>query len=108
MKNKALVVGALGVVGRGLLNYLTRLDEWDTVALSRRPVDDEFNVPSVSIDLLDIDECRRKLPALTHVTHIFYVAYAPRSTHAEEVAPNLLMLHNHMDGLHRASPTLQH
>jgi nucleoside-diphosphate-sugar epimerase len=108
MKNKALVVGALGVVGRGLLNYLTRLDEWDTVALSRRPVDDEFNVPSVSIDLLDIDECRGKLPALTDVTHIFYVAYAPRPTHAEEVEPNLRMLQNLMDGLDRAAPTLKH
>src|SRR5258708_8194812 len=108
MKNKALVVGALGVVVRGLINYLTRLDEWDTVALSRRPVDDEFNVPSVSIDLLDIDECRRKLPALTDVTHIFYVAYAPRPTHAEEVEPNLRMLQNLMDGLDRAAPTLKH
>jgi nucleoside-diphosphate-sugar epimerase len=108
MKNKALVVGALGVVGRGLLNHLTRLDEWDTVALSRRPVDGEFNVPSVSVDLLDIDECRGKLRALTDVTHVFYVAYAPRATHAEEVEPNLRMLQNLMDGLDRAAPNLKH
>src|SRR5258707_1132278 len=41
MKKKALVVGALGVVGRGLLEFLREQEDWETVALSRRTIDDE-------------------------------------------------------------------
>ena len=33
---KALVVGALGVVGRACVEYLTTMPDWEVVALSRR------------------------------------------------------------------------
>jgi nucleoside-diphosphate-sugar epimerase len=108
MKKKALIVGALGVAGKGLLNHLSQLGDWDVVALSRRPVSAEYNVPSISVDLLDAAQCEERLPALSDITHVFYVAYAPRATHAEEVEPNLRMLQNLMGVLDRVAPHLQH
>jgi len=108
MKKQALIVGALGVAGKGLLEHLLQLDDWDVVALSRRPVNAEYNVPSISIDLLDAAQCEELLPALTDITHIFYVAYAPRPTHAQEVEPNVRMLQSLMGVLDRVAPNLQH
>jgi nucleoside-diphosphate-sugar epimerase len=108
MKKKALIVGALGVAGKGLLDHLLRLDDWETVALSRRPVGADYNVPSISVDLLDAAQCEERLPTLTDITHVFYVAYAPRATHAAEVEPNLRMLQNLMGVLDRTAPNLQH
>jgi nucleoside-diphosphate-sugar epimerase len=57
MKKKALIVGALGVAGKGLLDHLLRRDDWDVVALSRRPVDAEYNVSAISVDRLDVPQC---------------------------------------------------
>jgi nucleoside-diphosphate-sugar epimerase len=108
MRKKALVVGALGVVGRGLLKHLVTLPDWDIIALSRRQVSEELSVPSISVDLLNRDECREALSSLSDVTHVFYVAYAARPTHEEEVAPNLQMLQNLMEILVRAAPNLRH
>lgn len=108
MKKKALIVGALGVAGKGLLDHLLQLDEWDVVALSRRPVSAEYNVASISVDLLDAAQCEELLSALIDITHIFYVAYAPRPTHAQEVEPNLRMLQNLMGVLDRVASNLQH
>ncbi len=108
MRRKALVVGALGVVGRGLVSHLLTLSEWDVVALSRRAVASAGRLQAISVDLLDRPQCEAKLKDLTDVTHVFYVAYAPRPTHAEEVEPNLCMLQNLMEALSPAAPNLRH
>ncbi len=39
---------------------------------------------------------------------MFYVAYAPRTTHAEEVEPSRRMLRNLMGVLDRTAPDLRH
>ncbi len=108
MKRKALVAGALGVVGRGLIGHFRALPEWDVVALSRRAVVAEDRLQPISIDLLDRRQCEAALAGLQDVTHVFYVAYAPRPSHAEEVEPNLRILCNLMEVLEAAAPGLQH
>jgi nucleoside-diphosphate-sugar epimerase len=108
MQRKAFVVGALGVVGRGLINHLLGLPEWEVVALSRRPIERRARLRTINVDLLDHSCCEAALVGLKDVTHVFYVAYAPRPTHAEEVEPNLRMLQNLMEALEPVALDLQH
>jgi nucleoside-diphosphate-sugar epimerase len=59
--NKAVVVGALGVIGRYIVEKLVAEGDWQVVGLSRRP---EKNGPCyrhVSVDLLDLDDVAAKL-----------------------------------------------
>ena len=47
---KALVVGALGVVGRANVEYLTTLPDWSVVGLSRRAPDFDTRAQFISCD----------------------------------------------------------
>ena len=93
----ALVVGAQGVIGRNLVEHLASLDDWEVIGLSRRGGPSSGRVSHLAVDLLDAADARQKLAALTRVTHVFYAAYQPRPTRAEEVAPNLAMLRHAID-----------
>jgi nucleoside-diphosphate-sugar epimerase len=108
MRPTALVAGALGVVGRGLVSHLLSLPDWDVVALSRRTMEPAEHLRSISVDLLDRPQCQALLSELSEVTHVFYVAYAPRPTHEAEVEPNLRMLQNLLEVLAPIAPGLQH
>ncbi len=108
MRRKVLVVGALGVVGRGLISHLLQGSEWDVVGLSRRALPPQPRLQPISVDLLDRSQCQALAPELRDITHAFYVAYAARPTHADEVEPNLLMLRNLMEVLEPAAPNLEH
>ena len=79
-KKIALVAGATGVVGRNLLKYLVPQDDWEIIALSRRTPDVAGEYRHISVDLLDLDDCRAKLGAGFGVTHIFFAAYIERGT----------------------------
>ncbi len=37
MGNKVLVAGATGIVGQAAVEHFSTLDDWDVVAVSRRP-----------------------------------------------------------------------
>ena len=65
MQNKAVVVGALGVVGRYIVERLVEDPDWRVVGLSRH----------IAVDLLDPEDTKRKLAKLTDVTHVFYAAF---------------------------------
>ena len=108
MNRVALVVGAHGVIGRNLVDHLTSLGDWDVIGLSRRGGQSAGRVRHVSVDLLDRDDCREKLRALTQVTHVFYAAYQERPTWAELVPPNLAMLVNLVDAIEPIAPRLEH
>lgn len=108
MQNKvALVVGANGVIGRNVVDHLATLSDWDVIGLSRRGGESTGRIRYVSVDLLDQDDCRRKLSGLTEVTHIFYAAYQDRPTWAELVPPNLAMLVNVIDAVEPVARSLQ-
>jgi len=105
--NKAVIVGALGVIGRNLVNHLLA-EGWDVVGLSRRTPDFESVAEFISVDLLDRANAEIKLSAITDATHIFYAAFQARPTWAEHNAPNLAMLANSVEPLAAASPGLRH
>ncbi len=108
MKNKvALVAGASGVVGRGLLEYLSTLPDWDIIGLARRPHDGS-RTQFLPVDLLDPDDCKDKLQGLEHITHLFYAAYQERPTEVEQVAVNGAMLRNLVTAVEISSRSLEH
>lgn len=108
MQKKAVIVGALGVIGRNLMDHLAQQDGWEIIGLSRRSPDFEAQAKFISVDLLDRDDAEAKLSALEDVTHIFYAAFQARPTWAEHGPPNLAMLVNAVEPIAQASPGLQH
>jgi nucleoside-diphosphate-sugar epimerase len=107
-KLRALVPGGVGVIGRALVRHLENRSDWEVIALSRRSPDFETKSRFVSVDLLDRDDCKRKLSEIGDVTHVFYAAYIEMPTLAELVPPNLTMLRNVVEVVDETSPGLQH
>lgn len=107
-KNVALVVGAQGVIGRNLVEYLSSLEGWNVIGLSRRGGEASGRVRHIAVDLLDPQDSRDKLGRLGGVTHIFYAAYQDRPSWAELVAPNLAMLVNVVDAVEPVARDLRH
>lgn len=107
-RKTALVIGANGVIGRNLIEYMAMLPDWEIIGVSRRGGSDVGRVRYVAADLLDAADTRDKLGELTGVTHIFYAAYQERPTWAELVAPNLAMLVNTVDAVEPNAPGLRH
>lgn len=105
----ALVVGATGVIGRGLMQHLDGLPNWRAIGLSRRPPDEAHSAWSryLAVDLLDPADARDKLGALSEVTHVFYAAFVNAPDQAAQVAPNLAVLRNCLEALDPAAPDLQ-
>jgi nucleoside-diphosphate-sugar epimerase len=75
MQNKAVVVGALGVIGRYIAEKLIEEADWQVVGLSRRKTSDGARYRHIAVDLLDAEDTRRKLGQLADVTHVFYAAF---------------------------------
>jgi len=104
----ALIAGGLGVVGRSLVEHLENNPQWSVYGLSRRKPDFETTAEFISIDLLDVKECKAKLANLKTVTHIFFTPYAARKTFSEEITPNLAMLQNLIETMEQVAPNLKH
>jgi nucleoside-diphosphate-sugar epimerase len=104
----ALVAGGLGVVGRALVTHLETLPDWSSVVLSRRPPDFATRARFIPVDLSDAGDCRAKLAELGDVTHLFYAAYAPHVSLAEETRLNARMLVNLIEAVEPGAPRLAH
>ena len=72
MQNKAVVVHALGVIGRYIAERLVEETDWQVVGLSRRKSSDRSRYHHIAVDLLDAEATKRKLAELTDVTHVFF------------------------------------
>jgi nucleoside-diphosphate-sugar epimerase len=93
----ALVAGASGIIGRGLLDVLCDRADWEAAALGRRQVE---GVRTIAADLRNRTSALEALRmAGRDVTHVFYAAYLPAPDLAAEVAVNGPMLANLLDGL---------
>jgi len=103
-----LVAGALGVAGRAMIEQLEARADREIIALSRRTPDFASRARFLAIDLTDAQQCRQAAAQFAEVTHLYFAAYAPRPSPAEEVAPNLAMLANLVATVDAASPRLQH
>jgi nucleoside-diphosphate-sugar epimerase len=107
----AVVVGALGVIGRYIVEKLASLPDWQVVGLSRRKGEDGPRVRYVSVDALDTRDVETKLAGLKDVTHVFYAAFqasaGAAANYATNIAANRDMLVNSVSAIDRASPQLE-
>ena len=111
MQKKAVVVGALGVIGRYIVEKLVAEGDWQVVGLSRRPEKNSPRYTHVSVDLLNTRDVAKKLKDLSDVTHVFYAAFqaSPGNAagYASNIAPNRDMLANAVTAVDRAGKSLQ-
>ena len=111
MQNKAVIVGALGVIGRYIAERLIEESDWQVVGLSRRKASDGQRYRHIAVDLLDAEETKHKLSGLTDVTHIFYAAFqatpGSASSFASNTGPNRDMLVNSVTAITRVAPHLK-
>ena len=111
MQNTAVVVGALGVIGRYIAERLIEEADWQVVGLSRRKASDRQRYRHIAVDLLDAEDTKHKLAGLTDVTHIFYAAFqatpGSASNFASNTGPNRDMLVNSVTAITRVAPHLK-
>ena len=111
MQNKAVVVGAVGVIGRYIVERLIGEPDWQVVGLSRRKTSERPRYRHITVDLLDVEDTKRKLAELTDVTHVFYAAFqaipGSASNFASNTGPNRDMLVNSVTSIDRAAPHLK-
>src|SRR5688572_12705161 len=107
----AVVLGALGVIGRYIVEKLAALEAWRVVGVSRRKGEDRERVRYIAVDLLDRAAAMRALGGLGEATHIFYAAFQPApgaaADFARNVAANRDMLVNSVSALDQASGALE-
>ena len=107
----AVVVGALGVIGRYIAERLAALPDWQVVGLSRRKGQDRERLRYISVDLLDAADTEHKLAGLGDATHVFYCAFqatgAQAADYARGTAVNLGMLVNAVSATERVAQRLE-
>jgi nucleoside-diphosphate-sugar epimerase len=104
---KAVVVGALGVIGRYIVEKLASLPDWEVIGLSRRKGEDRGQVRYVSVDLLSSNH---QVP-VEDATHIYYAAFqasaGAAADYAKNIAANRDMLVNAVTEISRRSSVLE-
>ena len=109
---KVLIVGALGVVGRAVMERFAGRPGVQLVGLARRAPDFAPHATWISVDLRDADATARALEPHRDVTHVVYAALNEQADllrgwrDPANVALNTLMLRNTLAAL-RGAP-LQH
>lgn len=112
-QNKLLILGALGTVGRSVLDHFEHQDNWNICAVSRRQPDFETRAEWVSVDLAD-ESSKAILARIKDVTHIAFAALyekanGPRGwADSDHVEVNLRMLRNTVEAIEVSSPGLKH
>ena len=74
MNKVALVVGATGTAGNGVVDHLLSTEEWEVIAISRNiKTSNQKNLKTIQINLLDAKDLEEKLKGIP-VTHLYYTA----------------------------------
>ena len=111
--NTILIAGATGVVGAAALEHFASLNNWKVVAVSRRPPSIQ-RVSHVPLDLTDAESCRATLAGMHDITHVLFAALYEKPDliagwrDPEQMAVNLAMLRNLLDGLEPSARGLAH
>jgi len=105
---KAVVAGALGLVGSSISNHLLTAAGWEVLGLARSTPRVATDFTCVAVDLLDREACFAQAGRLKAATHVFYCARASRGDPAEEAAVNREMLVNLIEALESAGAPLRH
>ena len=109
-----LVCGALGTVGRAMVEHFDSLPGRRTVGLSRRAPDFRTGAEFRAVDLRDRAACEAGLSDLRGVTHIVYAAVYEKADVAsgwrdpDHAETNLAMLRNAVETVETCSPGLRH
>ncbi|HWT91544.1 MAG TPA: SDR family oxidoreductase [Solirubrobacteraceae bacterium] len=104
----ALVTGALGVIGGGVVDHLATLDDWTVTSLARRPAPDGRADQHLELDLLDREKLAGAADAVQGVTHLVFAAYAESGEAAKDIEVNTGMLEGALDLLQQAGAPLRH
>jgi nucleoside-diphosphate-sugar epimerase len=108
-RRKALVAGALGIVGSNIAEHLQAQGGWDVVGVSRSEPRQPVGWRLAHADLTDAAACRALVTAEPGITHLFYAARAPvPGDAAAEAATNLRMLVNLVQPLQEDGKSLEH
>ena len=109
-RRTAVVVGALGVIGRYIVDRLAAEPGWQVIGLSRRQGTDRPGVRYLSVDLLDAAACEAVLSGLTETTHVFFAGFqaasGPAAGYAANIAANRDLLVNSVSAIDRVAPAL--
>lgn len=110
MKNEktALVLGAMGIIGRNVVEHLSGQEGWRVKAVSRRPLNYEADAEHRALDLLDPDQLRDARPWLADVDRIYFAAYQEKADPVEACEVNLALLQNTVEAVQEASPDFRH
>jgi nucleoside-diphosphate-sugar epimerase len=110
-ERKAVVIGALGVIGRYIVEQLLAQGSWQVLGVSRRAAAEQDNYRHLSVDLLDADATERAFASISDVTHVFYAAFqasvGAAANYAANIAPNRDMLVHAVTAIARHSRALQ-
>ena len=101
-KRKVLIAGASGLVGYGAVKHFGERDDWEAIAVSRRPPLDRHGADFISVDLMDQTRCREVFGAMGDVTHVVYAALFEKIStgllrgwrERDQMETNLAMLRN--------------
>jgi nucleoside-diphosphate-sugar epimerase len=113
--NKAVIFGALGLVGRAVIRALETRADWQVVAVSRRTPDFPTRAEFVSLDLTNAAACRAEFAEARYadVSHVIYAALHERPEliagwrDPQQIATNAAMFENALAGF-AARPNLRH
>src|SRR4029077_12774259 len=106
---RTLVVGALGVIGRNVVEHLADTGR-SGARLSRRrpPLAAGTGGEHVLADVTDPGTGARLRDSLHDVTHLVFAAYQEQPSLAGQVAPNVNLLEGSLDALIVAGASVQH
>lgn len=108
-----LVAGATGLVGEAALEAFSAAGR-DVIAVSRRTPEPVGKFRHLAVDLTDEAACREAFGGLSDVTHVVYAALFEKPgliagwRDEDQMATNLLMLHNLLAPLSGAARGLEH
>jgi nucleoside-diphosphate-sugar epimerase len=110
-QRQAVVVGALGVIGRYIVERLLADGGWSVLGLSRRAANDAPGYRHIALDLLDAKNTATRLSGLSGATHVFYAAFqaaqGAAAGYASNIAPNRDMLVHAVTAIDRVSAALR-
>lgn len=108
--SRTLVLGALGVIGRNVIEHLDVTGR-PVLGMSRRspsPEDPFSQIPHIAADITDRTTLESIGDELADVTHLVFAAYQEHPTLAAQVAPNVALLRSTLDALKTVGAPLRH
>ena len=104
VQNVALVAGASGIIGNGVVEAIDGHPDWTARLLATKPIEGHR---TIAVDLTDAAATTTAMVGAVDTTHLFYAAYRAQPDFAAEVSVNGPMLENLLDGLQKAGAPLK-